>query len=176
MEHAKQGIKQATVQTGKFVEEKLGADFEKIGAAGTKKGNSIKDVLGISDESAEAIYGQAYLLYTTGRYKDAAEIFKLLIMMNATESKYVMGLGACYHMLKEYHSAASTYMLVSAIDPQNPLPYFHASDCYIQIGDKVSAALMLEMTLKKTQDQKKFETLKQRAEITLLGLKKELLK
>ena len=30
MEHAKQRIKQATAQTGKFVEEKLGADFQKI--------------------------------------------------------------------------------------------------------------------------------------------------
>lgn len=176
MEHPKQQIKQAVVQTGKFVEEKLGSDFEKIGAAGIKKGNSIKDVLGISDESAEAIYGQAYLLYTTGRYKDAAEIFKLLIMMNSTESKYVMGLAACYHMLKEYHSASSTYMLVSAIDTVNPLPYFHASDCYIQMGDPISAALMLEMTLKKAADQKKFETLKQRAEITLAGLKGKLLK
>lgn len=175
MKHAKQEIKQATVQTGKFVEEKLGADFQKVGAAGAKKSNSIKDVLGISDESAEAIYGQGYLLYTTGRYKDAAEIFKLLIMMNSTEPKYVMGLGACYHMLKEYHSAASTYMLVSAIDAVNPLPYFHASDCYLQMGDKISAALMLEMTLKKAGDQKKFETLIQRATITLAGLKKELL-
>lgn len=176
MKHAKQEIKQATVQTGKFVEEKLGADFKKIGAGGAKKSNSIKDVFGISDESAEAIYGQAYLLYTTGRYKDAAEIFKLLIMMNSTEPKYVMGLGACYHMLKEFHSAASTYMLVAAIDVLNPLPYFHASDCYIQMGDKVSGALMLEMALKRAGDQKKYETLKQRAEISLIGLKKELLK
>lgn len=176
MKHAKQEIKQATSGTGKFVEEKLGADFEKIGAGGAKKGSSIKDILGVSDDSAEAIYGQAYLLYTTGKYRDAAEIFKLLIMMNSIESKYVMGLAACYHMLKEYQSAASTYMLVSAVDGQNPLPYFHASDCYIQMGDKVSAALMLEMTLKKVGDNKKFETLKQRATITLAGLKQELLK
>jgi len=154
MKHAKQEIKQATLQTGKFIQEKLGPDFGNIGGSGVKKGSSIKDILGISDDSAEAIYGQAYLLYNTGRYRDAAEIFRLLIMMNSTEPKYLMGLGACYHMLKEYHSAAITYMLVSAIDVESPFPYFHASDCYIQIGDKVSGALMLEMALKRSGEKK----------------------
>lgn len=174
MKHAKQEIKQATQNTGKYVRENLGPEFGKIGENGAKKSASIQDILGVSDESTEAIYGQGYLLFNTGRYKDASEIFKLLIMMNSTEPKYMMGLAACYHMLKEYQSAASTYLLVSTIDTNTPIPYFHASDCYIQIGDKTSAALMLEMALKRSTDKKEYSTLKQRAEITLKGLKTEL--
>lgn len=162
MKHARQDIKIAAQKTGNFTK------------SGTKKLTSIKDVLDVSDETTEAIYGQGYLLYNTGRYNDASQIFKLLLTMNTTEAKYTMGLAACFHMLKEYQSAASTYMLVSSIDPLTPIPYFHASDCYIQIGDKASAALMLEMALKRSGDKKEFATLKQRAEITLAGLKKEL--
>lgn len=140
-----------------------------------KKEGSIKEVLGIDNSTVDDMYSRAYLFYNTGRYKDAAQIFKILITLHSNEFKYTMGLAACHHMLKEYEMAAGEYLVVSSIDPLNPIPFFHASDCYIQIGDKASAALMLEMALKRVNDKKEFVTLKQRAEITLAGLKKELL-
>jgi len=134
----------------------------------------IKDVLGLSDEMVEGIYGQAYLLYNTGKYRDASEVFRLLIMMKSTEPKFMMGLAACYHMLKEYDPAASTYILCSVLDPTSPLPQFHASDCYIQMGDKASAIVALEMTIKRAETKPEYQVLKERAAITLEGLKKEL--
>jgi type III secretion system low calcium response chaperone LcrH/SycD len=174
MKHAKQAIKKAVQQTGERIGQKRGEAFSQMTNKALQKGASIKDVLGIADASIESVYGQAYLLYNTGRYRDAAEIFRLLIMLNSTEPKYLMGLAACYHMLKEYLSAASTYNLVSIIDPNNPIPYFHASDCYIHTGDKTAAAVMLEMAVKRAGDKPEFATLLQRAAITLDALKKEI--
>lgn len=176
MKHVKQGFRKATEQLGRNLEEKGGATFDKMAQRALKNSGSIKDILGVSDESAESVYGQAYLLYNTGRYRDAAEIFRLLIMLNSTEAKYLMGLAACYHMLKEYQSAASTYNLVSIIDPNNPIPFFHASDCYIQIGDKVTAAVMLEMAIQRANNKNEFATLLERAKITLEAIKKDISK
>jgi type III secretion system low calcium response chaperone LcrH/SycD len=146
----------------------------KMRAGGPKKPEGVKDLLGVSDENVDGMYNHAYLLYNTGRYKDAAAVFRILSTLHTSEYKYVLGLAACYHMSKEYQTAAGVYLVVSSIDPLNPIPYFHASDCYIQIGDKVSAALMLEMALQKAEDREEYATLKQRAEITLTGIKKEL--
>ena len=174
MKHAKQGMKKAIKETGDFVKNLGGPGFSDMTEKSAKECKAVKDMLGISDESAEGIYGQAYLLYNTGRYKDAGEIFRLLIMMNSTESKYLIGLAACYHMMKEYQSAGSTYNLASIVDPENPIPFFHASDCYLQLGDKVSAASMLEMAVKRSGAKPQFATLKQRAEITLNSIKKEI--
>lgn len=174
MKHAKQGMKKAVEQTAQSIGQKRGEAFSQMTNKALQKGSSIKDILGVSDASVESVYGQAYLLYNTGRYRDAAEIFRLLIMLNSTEPKYLMGLAACYHMLKEYLSAASTYNLVSIIDPNNPIPYFHASDCYIHTGDKTTAAVMLEMAIKRAGEKAEFSTLLQRAKITLEALKKDI--
>lgn len=174
MKHAKQGMKKAMRETGEYMKALGGPDFVEMTESSAKECKAVKDTLGISDETAEGIYGQAYLLYNTGRYKDAGEIFRLLVMMNSTEPKYLIGLAACYHMMKEYQSASSTYNLASIVDPDNPIPFFHASDCYLQLGDKVSAASMLEMAIKRAGEKPQFATLKQRAEITLGTIKKEI--
>lgn len=176
MKHAKQGMKKAIKETGEFIAGANGPSFSDLTGKSIKSCHAIKDVLGISDESAEGIYGQAYLLYNTGRYRDAGEVFRLLITLNSTEPKYLIGLAACYHMMKEYQSAGSTYNLASIIDPDNPIPYFHASDCYLQLGDKASAATMLEMAIKRAGEKVQYTTLKQRAEITLDTIKKDILK
>lgn len=175
MKHAKQAIKKGVQETGEFISANMGASFSELTGKSVKSCSSVKDILGVSDQSAEGIYGQAYLLYNTGRYRDAGEVFRLLVMLNSTEPKYLIGLAACYHMLKEYQSASSTYNLASIIDPENPIPFFHASDCYLQVGDKASAASMLEMAVKRAANKPQFTTLKQRAEITLDTLKKEIM-
>lgn len=172
--HAKQDIKKAVEKTADYIQQMGGPTFTELTGKSVKDVKAIKDTLGISDEAAEGIYGQAYLLYNTGRYKDAGEVFRLLIMMDSTQSKYIIGLAACYHMMKDFQSAGSTYNLASIIDPDNPIPYFHASDCYLQLGDKVSAASMLEMAVKRAGSKPQFATLKQRSEITLSTLKKEI--
>jgi type III secretion system low calcium response chaperone LcrH/SycD len=180
----KQGTQFTTAQMKKFADKNpnfnlnnLSKEKESDKAPGLKKAPALMDILGISKEKEEKYYRHAYLLYNTGRYKDAASIFRNVLMpLHTTESKYILGLAACCHMLKEYKMAAGVYLIVSSIDPLNPIPFFHASDCYIQIGDLISATTVLEMAIKRAMDKKEYATLKQRAEITLNGLKKELLK
>jgi type III secretion system low calcium response chaperone LcrH/SycD len=138
-----------------------------------RKGSSAKEVLGLTDAMIEGIYGQAYRLYNTGKFKDANQLFRLLIMINPVEPKYVMGLAACFHMLKEYKSAVDTYTIVNVVDPNNPIPLYHASDCYMQMGDPASALIALEMAVKRAGERPEFKTLKDRALLTISGLKKE---
>lgn len=133
-----------------------------------------KAAFGISNEQIEAIYAQAYRLYNTGKYQEAIDLFRVLIVMDASDSKYALGLAACFHMLKEYDSAVKLYMMTGIIDGDSPIPHFHASDCYIQMGDRASAVLSLDMAVKRAGEKPEYQVLKDRALLTIDSLKKEL--
>ena len=167
-------IKKATQELGATLGKEKAKDFQNVADKVVRQGMMPKDMMGLSDAMVEGIYGQAYRLYNTGKYKDASQLFRLLIMLNSTESKYAMGLAACFHMLKEYKNAVSTYAICGVIDPENPIPHYHASDCYVHMKDTVSALISLEMAVKRAGDKEEYQMLKDRALLTIDALKKEM--
>jgi len=158
--------------------EAQGKQFEQAFGELTKKvylqGMSPKDAMGVSNSVLESIYAQAYRLYNTGKYVEATHLFRMLVMMNAMEPKYILGLAACFHMLKEYDNAIQTYTMCSAIDPTSPVPHYHSSDCFIQMKDYLSAMICLELTIKRAADKPEYAKIKERAQLSLDSLKHQL--
>lgn len=140
------------------------------------KGGLPQDAMGLSEQAIEGIYGQAYRLYNTGKYKDATQLFRLLVTLNPTESKYSLGLAACFHMMKEFATAVELYTVCAMVDPQSPIPHYHASDCYLEMHDNASALIALEMAVKRSGEKAEFQQLKDRALMTIQSLKQELSK
>lgn len=169
----KEQVRKAVEAIGEDVGTEKGKDIERLSDSVLAQRILPKNAMGLSDAMVEGLYSQAYRLYNTGRYNDAIQLFRLLIMIDSTEAKYSMGLAACFHMLKEYQSAVSTYALCGIIDPDSPVPHYHSSDCYMQMGDPVSAIISLEMAIKRTANKPEFQTLKDRALMTIESLKKE---
>lgn len=165
-------IKKALEATGATVEKQLKKGIENF----TEKmaQGMPKDALGLSDQMVEGIYGQAYRLYNSGKYSEAVQLFRLLIMLNATEAKYTLGLAASFHMLKDFRHAVETYTLCSILDVESPVPHYHASDCFIQMNDLHSAIISLEIAIKRAENKSQYQTLKDRSLLTLESLKKEL--
>jgi type III secretion system low calcium response chaperone LcrH/SycD len=174
MQGEQQQIKQAAGQVGGSAKESAAGNVDKAVKQATKGGKSMKDILGLTDVMVEGMYGQAYRLYYTGKYRDASQIFRMLLMISPSEVKYAMGFAACFHMLKEYKGAAAAYSLVSSMDPNSPVPFYHASDCYIKLGDPFSAIVALEMAIKNAGTKPEFRSIKDRASMTIEGLKTEL--
>jgi len=169
----KEQVRKAVEAIGEDIGNEKGKDIERLSDSVLAQRILPKNAMGLSDAMVEGLYSQAYRLYNTGRYNDAIQLFRLLIMIDSTEAKYSMGLAACFHMLKEYQSAVSTYALCGIIDPDSPVPHYHSSDCYMQMGDPVSAIISLEMAIKRTANKPEFQTLKDRALMTIESLKKE---
>jgi type III secretion system low calcium response chaperone LcrH/SycD len=169
----KEEVKKAIEKMGLNVGEEKGKDMEKLTRTALFDQLLPKNAMGLSDAMVEGLYSQAYRLYNTGKYKDASQLFRLLIMIDSTEAKYTMGLAACFHMLKEYESAISTYALCGIIDPESPIPHYHSSDCYIQMKDYVSAIISLEMAVKRAGGKPEFQSLHDRGLMTIESLKKE---
>ncbi len=150
--------------------EKGGKDIlEKI----LTKGMTPKDALGLKPSVMEGIYAQAYRLYNTGKYIEAVHVFRILILMNPMEPKYLLGLAACFHMLKEYKNAIQTYTMCSLMDPTSPIPHYHSSDCFIQMKDYLSAMVCLQMTIDIAGQQPQYAKIKERAQLSLDSLKEQ---
>lgn len=167
-------LKKAVEDIGTGVNTTKAGETQGVLKKVVEKASSPKDAMGLSDAMVEGIYGQAYRLYNTGKYRDASQLFRLLIMLNTTEPKYTMGLAACFHMLKEYKAAADVYALVTVIDAKSPIPFYHASDCFIQMGDTPSAIIALKMAVERAGDNQAFKTLKDRALLTIESLQKQM--
>ena len=169
----KEQVKKAFEKVGGKIGKDHAGNIEKLSKNAMMEQLLPKNAMGLSDAMVEGLYSQAYRLYNTGKYKDASQLFRLLIMIDSTEAKFTMGLAACFHMLKEYESAISTYALCGIIDPESPIPHYHSSDCYIQMKDYVSAIISLEMAVKRCGDKPEFQSLKDRALMTIESFKKK---
>lgn len=173
MKSEQEQIKRAGRAIGTGIKEQqkdqIRAAFDQV----TGKGKTPKEILGLNDAMIEGIYGQAYRLYNTGKYKEAIQVFRLLIMINASEPKYAMGLAACFHMLKQYKDAADAYTVVAVIDPDNPIPFYHMSDCYVQMGSPLSAAAALDSAVTRSGEKPEYRVLKERALLLMQSLQKE---
>ena len=142
--------------------------------ASLKKGIMPKQALQINDDTMEAIYTQAYNLYNQQKYRESSYIFRLLMLLDFTTPKYVLGLAACAHRLQDYTNAANLYFLCAALDPTNPLPHFHSADCYLQLGAVALATYALSLAINTAQNQPQYEVIKQRAELMKEALDKQL--
>lgn len=166
-------MKRNTLLAGDENAEKLEQGLGDITDKMFKQGMLPKDAIGLNNNILESVYAQAYRLYNTGKYIEAVHLFRILIMMNALEPKYMLGLAACFHMLKEYENAIQTYMMCCTIDPHNPVPHYHSSDCFIQMKDYLSAMLSLELAISTAGDKPEYAKMKERAQLSLDSLKKQ---
>lgn len=166
-------MKKESLETSKTSIPQMESAFNELADKFFKKGLTPKDAMGINNNLLEGIYAQAYRLYNTGKYVEATHLFRMLILTNPAETKYLLGLAACFHMLKEYKNAIQTYTMCSILDPQSPLPHYHSSDCFIQMKDYLSAMLSLEMSISKAADRPEYAKMKERAALSLDSLKNQ---
>lgn len=153
--------------------KKFTAAFDDLANKMLKEGLSPKDALEVNPQMLENVYAQAYRLYNTGKYEEAVHLFRILVMLNAMEPKYLLGLAASFHLLKDYQNAIHSYTLCSTLDPQSPLPYYHSADCFLQMKDSLSAMICLEMAIKQAGDQSEYAKLKERALLSVAHLKQQ---
>ncbi len=165
-----QAIQEALGKLGEQNSKELAEAVGKISKNVFEKGMLPKDAMGLSDSMVEGIYGYAYRLYNSGKYRDASHLFRILILLNCTESKYILGMAACQHMQRDYPNAIASYSFVGLVDPFNPLPHYHLSDCYLKSGALPMAIAELQQAINKCERQPQYALIKQRATLMLESL------
>lgn len=167
-------VKQALNEMGGGQPEEIKQAVEKLTTDIYEKGMLPKDAIGLSDGMIEGMYSFGYRLYNTGKYDKAVQLFRLLVMLDPTQEKFSLGLAACFHMMKNYHNASTTYLLCGIINNEDPLPHFHASDCYVEMQQPDLAIASLEICLERCGNRPEYAALKNRASIAIDNLRKKI--
>ncbi|MCR5413982.1 MAG: SycD/LcrH family type III secretion system chaperone [Kiritimatiellae bacterium] len=100
---------------------------------------SLAELKGISHDELEAVYSLGFNYYRTGKYEEAAKLFKFLVLFDHLNAKYWMAIGAVQQVSKDYEGAVASYAYASFLDISNPKPQYHAAECFLAMGDKVNA-------------------------------------
>lgn len=173
MESKEDEMMETAAKMGKAHSKEVGEAMLKVTKNVMQDGMAPKDACGMGDNTAEAMYAQAYQLYNNGKYGEARHIFAMLTVLNPLEPKYLLGQAASSHMLKDLEHAAELYLRFTIISPQDPVPFYHAADCYIQLQELDCAIIALNMVLKKAGDKPEYSSLKDRAKMMLGSLAEE---
>lgn len=164
---------ESTEGANKVVASQIKETLQQMFSA-VKQGIMPKQMLNIGDDALEGLYTQAYMLYNQGKYQDASYFFVLLALLDPNQQKFQLGSAACLHRMEKYEKAAQVYLICSALDQTNPLPFFHAADCYI----KLNAHPLAEMCLKNAIDccgaKPEHALVKERATLMLEAVREEL--
>lgn len=136
---------------------------------------SLQEALNLSDEALEYLYCRGYRFYKLGKYKEARGLFQLLYLLRAVDIRFSMGIAASYHMEKDYQNAINWYLLCAAVDADSPLPFYHMSDCFLKMNQKLSAYIVLKLLSQRvTNDDPKYAVIKERSLRLMETLAKEL--
>ena len=76
----------------------------------------------------------AQTLYQNGDYIEAKGIYQQLAAFMPYCPSYWEGVGACLQIEKKYEEALKAWSMVSLLNKEDPLPHFHAAECYNALG------------------------------------------
>lgn len=136
------------------------------------EGMTPKDAMKLDDQVMNLGYSYAYNLYNTGKFEEANQTFRILRTLDPRSPRYTMGLAACYHKQKEFEKAAEVYFACSLIDLTSPIPFYHMSDCYMQMDDPYDAYIALNAAAKRCGNDPTYAKLKAKCYAMMTGLKK----
>lgn len=135
-----------------------------------KQGIISKESLHLDEDNVKKLYERAYQLYSAGKYREAKGLFAFLLLFDSTDYNFIYGMATCCLMLKDYGEAARGYIQCGIVDPDNPMPYFYAADCYLQNNDLISACVALRIVIKRAQHKPEYVELTHRTQLTLDAL------
>lgn len=135
-----------------------------------KKGMTLQDATGVSDETLEEIYTLAYGYYNRGKYKESVSLFQFLAGASPSNYKYVYGLASSYHQLEVYDEAAAGFYLALYLEPNNPLPAYYTTDCFLKQEFIEEASEFAEVTIRICDNRPEYKELKERCELIKANL------
>jgi type III secretion system low calcium response chaperone LcrH/SycD len=174
MESIKDIVNQAIAEKGNDLPAESKKALEKMFIDIFENDAPPAEAMGFGQEMLDFAYHHAYSLFEAGKHKEALCIFIWLKTLEPLTYRYLFGVAACYHHLKEYANATGDYMMCAVIETDNPEPDFYAADCFISLHINECAIMFLETCLKKGKKNPKHNQIHEIASMTLKTLKGEI--
>lgn len=129
-----------------------------------QKGMSIMEAIKFPPALSELLYSYASELFNSGKYQDANKLFYYLVHINPQDARFTFAYAASFHKLKKYEEASNYYLMTTMIEKNNPLSWFHAGDCYLQMQRPDAALVMLNKAISVAGSNPQHEQVRKQAE------------
>lgn len=115
----------------------------------------VMEILGISENEISPIplemerqfYATAFGLYEKGDYRGATQLFTQLVLTDPYSEHYWQGLASSKQMVRDYIAAVHAWGMVALLKEGDPLPHFHAAECFLSLEEKEEALKALDVAL-----------------------------
>lgn len=113
--------------------------------------NTIQEMLGLKDETYNAIYAIGSTFFNMNKLEEAGHIFTFLTTLNNFVFEPWLGLGCCCQVQQRFPEALRAFSMASLINFQHPAPHLYAAQVYLQMGDQRLARETLDLAISKMQ-------------------------
>lgn len=131
------------------------------------EGYSVNEALGIPKDFLEGIYEHGYRLYQSGHFEQALSVFRFLKEFDGTDPRFYFSIAATLHQMKQFEEAAGNYFIYVNLEHNNPLGYYHMSDCFEKLGKTQLASGCLYLASKIAEKIPKYQSLKNKIDLIL---------
>lgn len=112
-----------------------------------KEGEQLYKLEGLAKEDLEALYVLGINFYEAQAYGEAREVFEQLCLLDDADPRYWFALGGALQQASRPEEALTAYSVCQSIEPENPLPAYHAHECHLSLGDPSTATKALRLVL-----------------------------
>ena len=137
-----------------------------------EKGGTWQALLGYDVDVMQMQYKKAYDLYQKADFKNAADAFSYLTMLNPYDYNYWMGLGISKQSDRQYEEAIVSYTSATAMEPENPLPHLHLAQCFYALNVRESAVEHLNQAIQIAGSRPEYHEIRLKAQAILKHLPK----
>ena len=120
---------------------------------GIQSGATFKDMYGISGDTMEAVYAQAYHFYQQGRLDEAESLFRVLCIYDFHNADYALGLGAVFQLKKQYATALDVYAMAYTISGGDHRAMLYAGECNLLLRRLGKARRCFELLVEENAEE-----------------------
>ena len=120
-----------------------------------EKNDSLDSLKTWNEKEQQLLYAAAFSLYQQQNYKAALPLFTQLCLSNPFEMDFWKGLASSLQMLLKWKESLHAWGLAALLKDSDPLPHFHAAECFFSLDQKeesLKALLQAEKRLAHNQN------------------------
>ena len=89
-----------------------------------------------TEEDLILLYELGYHLYQAEDFSKASELFQRLIVSKPFEPTYWQSYASSLQMQSRFREALDAWSMWCILEPNSPLPHFHAAEALLSLGEK----------------------------------------
>ncbi len=134
------------------------------------KSDNLQQAYGVTHDEMAELYSKGYNYYQEDQYTESVVLFKWLVILNPFEVKYWMGYAANQQLLGQYEKALHSYAMWAMMADEDPMPHFHAYECYKKIDNPQDERKALKQAHKRAVSKPVYSEIRQEIEQCLQQL------